>query len=73
MVLDVPGPGNNKAFGNWWLGLAIGVGLTTITGGGTGKFTWFHASLDGISTHQDWITWSWDGTYPELFPVRAGS
>jgi hypothetical protein len=56
VVLDVPGHGNNKAFGN--CSLAIG---HCDFWGGTGKFTRFHASL-AVST-QDWITWSWDGTY----------
>jgi hypothetical protein len=45
VVLDAPGPGNNKAFGHCRLDLATGLGLCTFSGG-TGKFTWFHGSAD---------------------------
>ena len=45
IVLDPPGPGNNKAFGHCRLDLAIGLGLCTFSGG-TGKFTWFHGSAE---------------------------
>lgn len=45
VVLDPPGPGNNKAFGHCRLDLATGLGLCTFSGG-TGKFTWFRGSAD---------------------------
>jgi hypothetical protein len=45
IVLDTPGGGNNKAFGHCVLdfGTDVSVGLCTFSGG-TGKFSWFHAS-----------------------------
>ena len=45
VVLDPPGPGNNKAFGHCTLVLATGVGFCTFSGG-TGKFTHFQGSAD---------------------------
>jgi hypothetical protein len=56
VVLDMPGPGNNHAFGN----CSLAIGHCSFWGG-TGIFTWFHASLT-VST-QDWVTWAWEGTY----------
>ncbi len=56
VVLDVPGPGNNQAFGN----CSLTINHCNFWGG-TGKFTWFHASVD-VST-QDWVNWAWEGTY----------
>jgi hypothetical protein len=58
--LDLPGPGNNAAFGH------CTVDLTTIVGGcefsgGTGKFTWFQASVD-LSVVSGAV-FAWDGTY----------
>src|SRR5439155_7679609 len=38
VVLDPPGPGNNKAFGH----CSLFLGVCTFSGG-TGKFTWFDA------------------------------
>ena len=63
VVLDAPGPGNNKAFGHCALDLVTGLGLCTFSGG-TGKFIWFsataHVSPPGP---QDPDNWRWDGTY----------
>src|SRR4029077_6934687 len=44
VILDPPGPGNNIAFGHVVLDLVARQGVVTISGG-TGKFTWFHASV----------------------------
>jgi hypothetical protein len=45
IVLDTPGHGNNQAFGHCVLnfGTDVSIGLCTFSGG-TGKFSWFHAS-----------------------------
>ena len=56
VVLDLPGPGNNQAFGH----------CSTATGhcafwGGTGKFTWFHASV--AVTYLGGLEYAWDGTF----------
>ncbi len=63
VVLDPPGPGNNKAFGHCALNLQTGVGVCTLSGG-TGKFTWIRARVDvsrlGDPTSTDF---AWDGTY----------
>ncbi len=59
IVLDPPGPGNNKAFGHVYLNLSTGAGEATFSGG-TGKFTWFHASVD---VSGGGLNWAWDGTY----------
>ena len=63
VVLDPPGPGNNKAFGHCALNLQTGVGECTLSGG-TGKFTWIHARVDvshlGGPTSPNF---AWDGTY----------
>ena len=56
VVLDTPGPGNNTAFGN----CSLSLGHCTFWGG-TGKFTWFHASV-GVS-FLGGPDWAWDGTY----------
>lgn len=56
VVLDPPGPGNNKAFGN----CALGIGVCTFSGG-TGKFTGFQASVD--VSYLGGLDWAWDGTY----------
>jgi hypothetical protein len=61
IVLDPPGPGNNQAFGHCRLELATGLGQCTFSGG-TGKFTWFHASVD-VSHSPDYSLWYWEGTY----------
>lgn len=57
VVLDLPGPGNNKGFGN----CSLASGVCTFSGG-TGKFTWFHASVD-VSANDDFSLWFWNGTY----------
>ena len=61
VVLDVPGPGNNVAFGHCHLNLVTGIGLCTFSGG-TGKFTHFDASVD-VSPPTDGVNWHWDGNY----------
>ncbi len=60
IVLDPPGPGNNKAFGHVYLDLSTGAGEATFSGG-TGKFTWFHASVD--VSYLGGVDWGWEGTY----------
>ena len=63
IVLDTPGPGNNKAFGHCALDPATGLGLCTFSGG-TGKFTTFSATAHVTPpTMQDPVNWHWDGTY----------
>ena len=61
VVLDLPGPGNNKAFGHCQLDFTTGLGLCTFSGG-TGKFTSFTASAR-VSPPTDGVNWHWDGTY----------
>jgi len=56
VVLDTPGPGNNAAFGN----CSLAVGHCSFWGG-TGKFTWFHASI--AVSPLGGPDWSWVGTY----------
>jgi hypothetical protein len=62
VVLDPPSPGNNKAFGTCFL---AGDPMHCEFSGGTGKFTWFHASV--VVTVTDLGTadelWHWAGTY----------
>ena len=60
IVLDPPGPGNNRAFGHVHLDLETGSGLVTFSGG-TGKLTWFHASAD--VSYLGGVDWGWGGTY----------
>jgi hypothetical protein len=62
IVLDPPGPGHNKAFGHVYLDLSTGVGVATFRGG-TGKFTWFHASVAVAPNAAEPSGWSWEGTY----------
>jgi len=57
VVLDLPGPGNNTAFGH--CSLALGVCAFS---GGTGKFTGFHADVR-VSHNEDASLWFWEGTY----------
>jgi hypothetical protein len=63
VILDLPGPGNNTAFGHCHLVFSTGVGLCTFSGG-TGKFTHFEASAIvsriGLPAERNW---AWDGTY----------
>jgi hypothetical protein len=62
VVLDPPGPGNNKAFGTCFLGDNP---MHCEFSGGTGLFTWFHAGV--VVTVTDPGTtkelWHWAGTY----------
>ena len=60
VVLETPGPGNNRAFGHCRLEFATGVGLCTFSGG-TGKFTHFQASV-GVSSLGG-PDFGWDGTF----------
>ena len=60
VTLDPPGPGNNHAFGHCQLSLVTGVGLCTFAGG-TGKFTWFHATAE--VSYLGGPNYAWDGTY----------
>jgi hypothetical protein len=55
----VTGPGN-VAFGHCQLDFGTGRGLCTFSGG-TGKFTWFHASAD--VSYLGGPNWAWDGAY----------
>ena len=61
VVLDLPGPGNNTAFGHCQLNLGTGVGLCTFSGG-TGKFTHFHADDLRVSNVGE-LNFAWNGTY----------
>ena len=56
VVLDTPGPGNNAAYGN----CSLAIGHCTFWGG-TGKFTWFHASI--AVSYLGGPNWAWDGTF----------
>ena len=60
VVLDTPGPGNNKAFGHCRLDFATLSGLCTFSGG-TGKFNGFSASAR--VSHLGGFDWAWDGPY----------
>ena len=60
VVIDLPGPGNNTAFGHCQVNLASGIGHCTFSGG-TGKFTQFHGSVNGALLGGP--AWAWDGTY----------
>ena len=60
IVLDLPGPGNNKAFGHCRLDRVKLVGLCTFSGG-TGKFTHFEASA--AVSHLGARNWAWEGEY----------
>ncbi|HET9360430.1 MAG TPA: hypothetical protein VFO58_11810 [Vicinamibacterales bacterium] len=63
VVLDTPGPGNNKANGHCALDLVTGLGLCTFDGG-TGKFNGFTATAHvSPPTAADPENWHWDGTY----------
>jgi hypothetical protein len=58
VVLDPPGPGNNTAFGN----CSLALGVCTFSGG-TGKFTWFSATVHVSPPTPEEPDWKWDGTY----------
>jgi hypothetical protein len=60
VVLDPPGPGNNRAFGHCTLSLATGVGQCTLSGG-TGQFTWVQASV--AVSYLGGPNFAWEGTY----------
>lgn len=60
VVLDLPGPGNNTASGHCALDPATGNGLCTFSGG-TGKFTWFHGSVN--VSYLGGRDFGWEGTY----------
>jgi hypothetical protein len=62
VVLDTPGPGNNKAFGHCALDGRTGLGLCTFAGG-TGKFTWFSATAHVSPPSGVGDDWHWEGTY----------
>ena len=63
VVLDTPGPGNNKASGHCTLDLLTGLGVCTFSGG-TGKFTGFSATAHVTPpAPADPANWHWDGTY----------
>jgi hypothetical protein len=56
VVLDVPGPGNNKARGN----CSLAAGVCTFSGG-TGQFTHFTATVN--VSYLGGVDWGWVGTY----------
>lgn len=59
VVLDPPGPGNNKAFGH----CSLAIGVCTFSGG-TGKFTWFSATVQvSPPMDEDPENWHWEVTY----------
>jgi len=58
VVLDLPGPGNNGAFGHCTL--TASVNRCTFSGG-TGKFTHFHATV--AVSYLGGPDYGWDGTY----------
>jgi hypothetical protein len=60
--LDLPGPGNNAAFGHCTVDLNNIDGTTgCVFSGGTGKFEWFHARV--LLTPVGGAVLAWDGTY----------
>ena len=56
VVLDLPGPGTNKAHGN----CSLAAGVCTFSGG-TGEFTTFSASVN--VSYLGGVDWGWAGTY----------
>ena len=62
VILDPPGPGNNMAFGHVHLDLVAKVGVATFAGG-TGKFTWFTATVDVTPNAAVTRGWFWEGSY----------
>jgi hypothetical protein len=65
VVLDLPGPGNNEAFGHCVINLSP-VSVGTVVGectlsGGTGKFTRLHASV--AVSYIGGPNYAWDGSY----------
>jgi hypothetical protein len=62
VILDPPGPGNNKAFGH--CDLPDGLNGACRFSGGTGKFTHFQATITVTYTGgPDGLDWHWEGTY----------
>jgi hypothetical protein len=60
VVLDPPGPGNNRAFGHCALDFVTLTGRCTFDGG-TSKFTGFHASA--AVSYLGGPNWEWNGTF----------
>lgn len=60
IVLDLPGPGNNRAFGHCILDPATGSGECTLSGG-TGKFKGLMARAD--VSYLGGPDWRWEGTF----------
>jgi hypothetical protein len=61
VVLDLPGPGNNVAYGHCSVDLTkIDGMLGCVFSGGTGKFTWFHAEVKLSVLGTELV---WNGTY----------
>ena len=58
VILEPPGPGNNRAFGHCTL---IAPVRRCTFSGGTGKFTWFH--VRAVVSYLGGPNWAWDGTY----------
>ena len=58
--LDPPAPGNNAAFGHCIINLGTGLG-TCVFSCGTGKFTWFHATV--AVTPLGGPDFAWNGSY----------
>ena len=62
VILDPPGPGNNKAFGH--CDLPDGLNGNCTFAGGTGKFTHFQATITVTYTGGlDGLDWHWEGPY----------
>jgi hypothetical protein len=61
VTLDLPGPGNNSASGHCALNPQNNFFGRCTFSGGTGKFTWFNASVD--VSHENFSLWFWEGTY----------
>ena len=61
VVLDLPGPGNNTAAGRCTLDPQENFSGHCTFSGGTGKFTWFQASV--AVSHDANFLWYWEGTY----------
>ncbi len=60
VMIDVPGPGNNVAFGHCQFNFVSGLGRCTFSGG-TGKFAHFHGSVNGAALGGP--DFAWDGAY----------
>jgi hypothetical protein len=60
ITIDLPGLGNNQAFGHCTLSLATGIGVCRIIGG-TGKFRTLRALVD--VSNVGGANFEWSGTY----------